>query len=230
MTHQIDARVGRARATVLPGQCMFVREGALHSSDMPADCSEMHITSIHAHILPQWGGTLEQVVSRPFQHFPDFAATQSRIERVTHLMHADPPLGKLVAEQMIRDWLAFWAIHENRSADPPLGVDQRVAEAVELIHENYDHPLTVEQLAETARLSEAQFRKLFKRAQGIGPKAYIAEYRLKQAAQQLRVSTASAKEIAYDTGFSDAHYFHLMFRKRFGCTPLVFRKQSQRAV
>jgi len=230
MTHHLDAQIGSERSTVLAGQCMFVREGLRHSARMPADCSEIHVVALHAHLLPQWGGTIEQLVPGPFQDLPDFAASQSRLQRVTHLLSADPSVGRRMTEQMLRDWLAFWVLGGSQPKKAQARSDRRIAEAVATIQEHYDEPITVEQLSESVRLSPAQFRKLFKQTHGIGPKAYIAKYRLRQAAQQLRVGTATVKEIAYDVGFADEHYFHLSFRKQFGCTPLTYRKRSREMV
>ncbi|NQU38614.1 MAG: helix-turn-helix transcriptional regulator [Lentisphaerae bacterium] len=230
MTHHLDAEVGDEHSTLLTGQCMLAREGEIHSSRMPTNCAEMHLFALHAHLLPQWGGTIAQLLPGPFHDLPDFSASQSRLQRVTHLLQTDAPLGRRMADHMLRDWIAFWVLQEHRFGEPEGRSDPRVAEAFAFIQEHYHEPITVEQLSDAVRLSPAHFRKLFRQAHGIAPKAYIANYRLKQAAQQLRVGTASVKEIAYDVGFADEHYFHLCFRKQFGCTPLAFRKRSREMI
>lgn len=230
MTHHIDARVERKEATVTTGQCMFVREGVRHSSRMPADCASFQIVAIHAHLLPLWGGRIDQIVGDPFQNLPDLAASQARLQRATHLMQTDMRLGKRMAEHLLRDWLAFWTLHEAEPKESQMQSDPRIAQALTTIHEQFAEPLTVEHLADAVRLSPAQFRKLFKQTHSLGPKAYIAQHRLKQAAQLLRGSKAAVKEIAYDVGFADPHYFHLSFRKQFGCTPLDYRKRTREMV
>ncbi len=226
LTHRLDARVQRQRATVLPGQCMFVPTNLIHEAAMPTDCAQLDVIAIHAHLLPQWGGTLDQLLTLRFANLPDQAATESRLRRLIHLMHTDPTLCAKIGSQMLRDWLAFWTLNETHTNPHHTDPDPRIADALTMIHEQYDQPLTVELIADTVQLGLVQFRKLFKQAIGQGPKNYLAQYRLKQAAQRLRTTTTSVKQIAYATGFADPHYFHLVFRKQFGITPTTYRQRN----
>jgi len=230
MSHWLDGRVEEKRARVTPGRCMFVHAGQEHAATMPPKCQGMPIASIHVQLTPLWGGPLEQLFPEPFPNLPDFEASQARIMRVIHLMSADPSLGAAMGEQLIRDWLCFWAMN-LKSDDPSLPPsDPRIGQALETIHERFSEPLSIESLAKSVGLGTVQFRKLFKLVQGTGPKAYLAQYRLRQAAQLLRLDVLSVKEISHTTGFTDPHYFHLAFRKAFGCTPIEYRSQSRQSV
>lgn len=230
LTQRLEAKVERKHVTILPGQCLFVRRGRRHFCHQPRDSHGFEVVAIHAHLSPQWGGRLDQVVSEPLHDLPDRGASEARMRLLVHLMSAAPTLGRTMGEALLRDWLALWTVRDIPGRRRPVNgsqADARVAAALETIHTNFDSPLNVQDLAQSVRLGEVQFRKLFRAAMGQGPKSYLAEHRLQQAAQQLRMDAASVKEIARASGFSGTHYFHLAFRRRFGCTPLEYRHRSQ---
>ncbi len=222
LSERLEARVGEQRGTVLPGQCLFACEGEEHESRMPSGAREMRVVSVHAHVHPEWGGSMRELVSGAFKGFADSGAAEARMARAAHLLGTEPGLGRMMAEGMVRDWLAFWALEEAAGGLGRVG-DVRVEQALTTIHTKYDRPLTVGDLAREVRLGEVQFRKLFKAVQGESPKAYLAGYRLSQAARQLRLGTGSVKEVAHAAGFADEHYFHMAFKRRFGCTPMAYR-------
>jgi AraC-like DNA-binding protein len=230
MSHRLVARIEGVRAEVLPGQCMFVRAGQEHEARMPEGCPEMHIVSLHAHFWPEWGGTLEQLAAPGFHDLPDSLASEGRLKRLIHVLGADPALGGQMGREMLRDWMASWALKQVGNAPMQASVDTRVLEALALIHAHFEQPLTVGKMARHVRLGTVQFTKLFRQFRGQSPKAYLAEHRLAQAAQQIRLGTTSVKEVAHATGFTDVHYFHLAFKRRFGCTPLAYRKQGSSSV
>ncbi len=230
MSHRLTARVGDRKSDVLPGQCMFVRVGEEHAARMPKGCSEMHIVSLHAHLWPGWGGTLQELVPDGFHDLPDFSANQERMMRLIHVLDVDPALGRQMGTEMLRDWLAFWALKQADGAQARARVDARVLEALAMIHANFEHPLSVGEIARHVRLGTVQFTKLFRQFRGQSPKAYLVEHRLTQAAQQLRLGTTSVKEVAHATGFTDVHYFHLAFKRRFKCTPGEYRGHGEGAV
>jgi AraC-like DNA-binding protein len=210
---------------------MFVHPGQEHAATMPVKCKGMPIVSIHAQLTPLWGGALEQLFTDPFPALPDLEASQARVMRVIHLIDADPSLGIAMGEALLRDWLSYWAMNPQNNEDPTHAqADPRICQAMEMIHEGYSTTLTVEGLAKAVGLGAVQFRKLFKLVHAAGPKAYLAQYRLRQAAQLLRLDVMSVKEISYACGFTDPHYFHLAFRKTFGCTPMHYRTQSRQSV
>ena len=55
---------------------------------------------------------------------------------------------------------------------------------------------------------------------------YLIEYRLGKAAQELKITNDTVLEIAQRTGFENIANFNRLFKKRFGITPSLFRKQN----
>ncbi len=97
---------------------------------------------------------------------------------------------------------------------------RRIRAAMEEIRRAYCDPsLSVARLAAISGMSEAYFRKLFARENGISPRRYITELRIGKAAAMLRSPYYSLAEIAEKTGFCDAKYFGTVFRRVTGMTP-----------
>lgn len=231
MTHHLDYVVGLESGRALAGQCLFVPVGVEHQMTMPTRCREMSIVAIHAELTPQWSGPLSQLFTGARHDLPDAETTRAKLERVIHMMEMSAEAGKVMAESMLRDWITTWALKQTQP-DRAHGVqtDPRIGRALEIIRERYEGALSVSELAKSVGLAEARFRKLFTDAVGVGPKAYLVELRLRQAAQRLTLGTLSIKEIAHGSGFSDTHYFHQAFRNRFGCPPGIFRKQHRQSI
>ena len=84
--------------------------------------------------------------------------------------------------------------------------------------------MTVGDLAESVHLSEVRFRKIWQRATGLPPAAFVQQSRIKQACELLRTSGDTIGHIARSCGFRDAGFFHRVFRKWMGLTPGEYRK------
>lgn len=89
-----------------------------------------------------------------------------------------------------------------------------------------NEPLRVAALAEKSGMSPTYFSEYFRRNAGESLQTYITKSRLKVAEARLLHSDNSAKEIAYELGFTDTSHFSRTFKKYYGCTIQVFRKRG----
>ncbi len=97
-----------------------------------------------------------------------------------------------------------------------------------LIVDKYNNPnLTLQELAEAVCLSPSHLRALFRDTVGETLADYIAEYRLQKAGEMLIQTEKPVAEIAAAVGLSSANYFHSVFRRRFGVTPLEYRRANR---
>ena len=87
--------------------------------------------------------------------------------------------------------------------------------------------VSLQSIAETLNLSPKQASRMIYKYYGASLPAVITEEKLGYAAYLLTTTALPVAEIAYECNFSNENYFYLQFKKRFGCTPLRYRKQNQ---
>lgn len=94
------------------------------------------------------------------------------------------------------------------------------------IKENYHEKIYISDLAGRVNLNEQYFCRLFKKAIGCSPIAYINEYRVKQAKRLLEETDLLVTEICLECGFNNQGNFLQEFRRHTGTTPLQYRKHA----
>lgn len=92
------------------------------------------------------------------------------------------------------------------------------------IRENYDKPLTLEQMSNVAQMSDKYFCSFFKKMTNKTPFEYLNCYRIECSARKLTVTDLSVTDIAYGCGFNDLSYYIKTFKSLMGVTPKEFRK------
>ena len=102
-------------------------------------------------------------------------------------------------------------------------VDRRVRRAVELMHARLDRELPLEELAAAAYLSPFHFARIFKKATGASPHAYLAALRIERAQQLLASTDHSVTEIGSRVGYQSPSHFGKAFRQATGLSPRAFR-------
>jgi transcriptional regulator GlxA family with amidase domain len=102
----------------------------------------------------------------------------------------------------------------------------RVQDALAFARNNLRRPLTVEQLAEAARLSPRQFTRVFRAETGQSPARAVENLRLEAARYMLEQGRLPVEEIAQETGFGDRERMRRSFLRTFGQTPQAIRNAS----
>lgn len=96
---------------------------------------------------------------------------------------------------------------------------QKLFEAKEILTQQIDCPPTISQLSKLVSLNEYKLKKGFKEIFGTTVFGYIHHSRMNLAKRLLLGTDKSAKEIAYETGYSSPQHFSKAFKKEFGNTP-----------
>jgi AraC family L-rhamnose operon transcriptional activator RhaR len=104
--------------------------------------------------------------------------------------------------------------------------DMLVRDMVRYLHDNYNRPIRVRDVAAQIHLSERHTNRLFRQVKGVSIKEYLTHFRLEVAAQLLLNRQSSVTEVAYATGYNDVRYFITLFRQRTGLTPAAFRQRD----
>jgi AraC-like DNA-binding protein len=105
--------------------------------------------------------------------------------------------------------------------------DARMAAALEVMFERYASPLTVERLAEAARMSRSAFAAQFAKAFDQSPMAMLKMVRLRRAAELLATTTLPVAEVARAVGLSSRSNFSVAFQRLFNVDPTRFRHLSR---
>ena len=101
-----------------------------------------------------------------------------------------------------------------------------IEQALHHINENLSSELTLNQLAEQSNFSPIYFHNLFKASTGKTTHEYIEEQRIKKAMLLLITTDMTLTKICYECGFSSQSYFNYVFKRKVGCTPRAYAKQT----
>lgn len=103
-------------------------------------------------------------------------------------------------------------------------IPTRMRSAKKFIDQNFELPLSLEQLAGQAGVSETYFRREFKACFGLSPVAYIKKVRIENAKTYLTAGYYSVSEVAARCGFDNISYFSSEFHRVTGLTPKQYQK------
>ncbi len=115
---------------------------------------------------------------------------------------------------------------ERKDIDSP--GNRLVQAARAAISENLDRALNLGEIAARLKVSREHLTRIFRERTGITPQEFAAEERMQYAVRLLRDSFQSCEEIAEQTGYSGAVSFSRAFRRRFGYSPMQYRKRNMR--
>ena len=102
-----------------------------------------------------------------------------------------------------------------------------ITAAVEYIRANVGKPITLEELAEIAKLSPFYFSHMFKRETGFAPMEYVINTRIEHAKTLLLTTSMSISEIAEEVGYSSSGSLINLFVKKVGSSPGQYRKSHK---
>ena len=93
------------------------------------------------------------------------------------------------------------------------------------VEQNYQQPLSLNELAARFYLSPPHLSKLFKQFYGITFSDYLTQIRLQNCLQELTAKGKSIEFLAEQYGFPNSRSFIAHFKRRYGVTPGQYRKQ-----
>ncbi|KKX61978.1 MULTISPECIES: GlxA family transcriptional regulator [Pseudomonas] len=106
----------------------------------------------------------------------------------------------------------------------------RIQTVLGYAREHLAQTLSVEQLAQVARLSPRQFSRAFRAETGQSPAKAIENLRLEAARQMLERGRLTLEQIALETGFLDPRRMREAFLRAFGQPPQVIRRNARSEV
>jgi transcriptional regulator GlxA family with amidase domain len=151
------------------------------------------------------------------------AGSASGLDCCVHLVRRDA--GAAVAAAVARELVlapqrAGTATQLVSPAAPPADLAETMSWALAHLHEDID----ADALASHACVSRRTLERLFRRATGSGPAAWLAAQRVLAAQELLETSALTVGEIAARTGFGTAGALRRRFLAQVGRTPTAHRR------
>lgn len=126
----------------------------------------------------------------------------------------------------------FGHLGNKRTFEAPISISKRELElylpVIErgktYIHDNFQKEIGLAEIARHAFLSPYHFSRLFRHYTAFSPHRYLLEVRLSHAVRLLLNTSLAVTEIGFDAGFNSLDHFIATFTRRYGISPLQFRR------
>ncbi|MGF6446814.1 AraC family transcriptional regulator [Paraburkholderia youngii] len=218
----------RSLHTSVPGRAILIEPGALHDGHAP-EAGGFTYAMLY---LPQaWVERAARRLDLPglagveavFGHtLVDDHALVDAIRQAFVAIHGNE--GRLARDQTL-DRLLLRLGAQLR--DAPLAGDPAASPAIarvrDLLHEQMDGSPGLDELAEVAGIDRFRLTRLFQRAFGTSPHAYLVRLRLR-AARRLLAAGRTPAQVAAEVGFSDQSHLGRWFRRAYRMTPAAYRQ------
>ncbi|SFE77638.1 Helix-turn-helix domain-containing protein [Paenibacillus catalpae] len=180
------------------------------------------------HYVPVRTGTedAQRLIDVSMLHTPQSPELLQLLEKL--LQASSSPDAMLLLEkkalfyQLINRVLQSERTQQNKASYP------LIEEAMAYIHDHFDEPITLHQLADRFGLKPKYFSSLFQRYTGIGPIDYLIQYRINRAYELLMTGQFTVAAVARSVGYQDAYYFSRLFKKHKGTSPGYFGLHQKR--
>lgn len=100
------------------------------------------------------------------------------------------------------------------------GYTSSIARAVQRLHQDFDQPLRIEQLAQELGMSVSGLHHHFKAVTALSPLQFQKRLRLQEARRLMLGEDLDAASAAYRVGYHDASHFNREYKSLFGVPPM----------
>ncbi len=232
--------VGTDRIKLPEGYGMFVNSSVLHRFEASDNVLLPNIVFSPSLLAPEHSLIYEKYVypvisaAAPYQVFDPHVKWQGDILKLLtqiYRLQEQREKKELCTMQFL---FQIWDILTRNFTQPsdPTGIwrlnhrHARLQVMMQYIHDHYREELTLDDIAAAAYVSKSGALHIFQSGIHISPVAYLIQYRLMQAADQLFTTEKSVSAIAAETGFASAGYFCRKFKERYHMRPLEYRKKK----
>lgn len=187
------------------GQLVFIPKGCTYTSTYLKEDTQIQIVQfdLTSGILPDY---LQSPVMLPL---PDGAELMGAFFR--------RPEGSAPFYYLSCFYALLWQVDRQRSHIPSRY--RKLLPALSVLTDRYEENLPVSHYAELCRMSEPNFRRLFKAYTGHSPVEYRNTLRLNTARALLQSGEYNVTEAAEVAGFSNLSFFIRLYKKKYGYSP-----------
>lgn len=231
-------RIGTEKVELLPGYGLFVNSSILHrfeadrstvvpnivfSPDLIApEHSLIYDKYIHPVIHSElsylildpsitWQKQILQILADIYRLQEDKDSELDTLQKILSLWNI-----------LFHNMAPFLKIKSGFQPDHPQG---RLQIMMQYIHDHYNQPLTLQEIAASASVGKSSALQIFQSNIHISPVAYLIQYRLGMAANLLYKTTKPVNAVAAETGFSNTGYFCRKFKEMYHMSPNKYRAE-----
>ncbi|OBK63343.1 AraC family transcriptional regulator [Mycolicibacterium fortuitum] len=154
------------------------------------------------------------------------------VERIYEVADRDDALAQLLTDSVSETLRLL--LTDMYTVDPPQRAEHRPdvldaptrSKIIEFLEDGMDSEITLEMLAQQAKMSVGGFIKAFRAAFHTTPYQYLLDRRIERAKSLLLTTQQTVAEIASSVGFSTPSHFATAFRHRVGISPSIYRHRS----
>ena len=236
---EVILSVGQERLTIEAGCGVFINSGVMHRLESADHVLVPNIVFSPSFIAPEGSlvrnrfvepllssGMQFRLLSPDVGWQSDILLVLGRIYREASADGRELTVQALVLQ--LWDMLSSHADSGN-AVRPKDRVGERLRMMLEFIYDHYADDISLEDIASAGFVSKSTALETFSRGISVSPAAYLSEYRLHMAADLLVSTELTVSEIAGRTGFDSSGYLCRCFRKRYGSSPVAYRKEHQPA-
>ena len=130
-------------------------------------------------------------------------------------------------DQLCYTMLVDFSTRVSHQQLPIDGMSKDIFQCIQFISKHTNEPLRVSDVADHIGKSSSYITRKFQKELGFGINAFIMRCKLEEAKNLLTFTEKSLSEISTYLCFSSQAYFQNVFKKKYGITPLQYRKNTR---
>ena len=213
------------------GNVFFSKPGDKRKSSGDFECFYIHFICEDKNFSKKYLDNLPV-----YQNCRDFNYLKNTIQQVVMMAEKirqndnfKEEYGKLISAKLSELFIEMY-ITCNSAQIPESEYRKNIFSAITFIDENFGKYITISDIAKAAMLSESFTYVQFKKQTGQTPHSYLLGRRLEHACLQLAFSDKTVCDISDECGFSNPNYLNNVFKKKFGITPVGYRKKFRNSL
>ncbi|MBQ7821911.1 MAG: AraC family transcriptional regulator [Clostridia bacterium] len=100
---------------------------------------------------------------------------------------------------------------------------RHIQKATDFIKQNYQRPISLDDIAKSAAMSRSYLSSTFKTVTGVSPYNFLSATRIEKAVELLKDTDKTVMDIAFECGFTSLTSFNKLFKQLIGITPTELR-------
>lgn len=218
----------RSLHTSVPGRAILIEPGALHDGHAPEPGG---FTYSMLYLPQKW---VERAARR--LNLPGLGGVEAAFGNT---LVDDPRLVEAIRRAFLATWGNEGRLARDEALDcmlerlggqlreappaPGFAAQPAIARVRDLLHEHMGGNIGLDELADFAGLDRFRLTRLFQRAFGTSPHAYLVRLRLR-AARRLLAAGRTPAQVAAEVGFADQSHLGRWFRRAYRMTPATYRR------